>query len=186
MPPHKRPQLAIHKQLGGSFDGPSPKRPRLTGFADTGVHSKQQSLIKMFEELAERFSGVRFCCGDWKRIMSPVRWSAFPAGIFLDPPYTERSGRKKGLYNQDSMTVGDEVHAWALENGDKKDLRIAVCGYEGEYDFPGTWSKFSWKTGGGYSNRETSRSKENAAKERIWFSPHCLKRHPGLFDEESP
>lgn len=30
-----------------------------------------------------------------------------------------------------------------------------------------------WKSRGGYGNR-TDRGKENAARERIWFSPACL------------
>lgn len=125
---------------------------------------------------------VRVCCGDWKRIMSHLNWSNAPSAVFLDPPYTKRSGRKEGLYSSDSMTVGDEVHAWAVENGDNKEMRIALCGYEGEYEFPEGWTKFTWKTGGGYSNRIGSKSKENAAKERIWFSPYCLTPAPSLFE----
>jgi len=52
-------------------------------------------------------------------------------------------------------------------------MRIALCGYEGDYDMPGTWEKIAWKTGGGYGNRNAKN--DNAGKERIWFSPNCLK-----------
>ena len=64
------------------------------------------------------------------------------------------------------------VHGWCLENGDDPRLRIALCGYEEEYNLPG-WECVAWKANGGYSNR--NKANTNASKERIWFSPHCLK-----------
>ena len=51
-------------------------------------------------------------------------------------------------------------------------LRIALCGYEGEHNLPGSWECCAWKGGGGYGNQSGN---QNAHRERIWFSPHCLK-----------
>lgn len=69
-----------------------------------------------------------------------------------------------------------KVRAWAREMGERKDMRIALCGYEGEHDLPG-WECVAWKAKGGYSNQGEGEN-ENAKRERIWFSPHCLK--PGV------
>ncbi len=100
--------------------------------------------------------------------------------MFLDPPYTHRTGRDKGLYRTDSGTVGDDVHKWALKNGENKDFRIAICGYEGEYEFPKSWKIFSWKTEGGFG-KTSKKGIKNSERERIWFSPHCLEPQPELF-----
>jgi len=66
------------------------------------------------------------------------------------------------------------VRAWCLERGDDPLLRIALCGYEGEHVMPDSWECLEWKTRGGYSS-QGSPENENAKRERIWFSPHCLK-----------
>lgn len=57
-------------------------------------------------------------------------------------------------------------------------MRIALCGYEGEghekLESAG-WSVYGWKANGGYANQSDSAGKENARRERIWFSPNCIK-----------
>jgi hypothetical protein len=53
-------------------------------------------------------------------------------------------------------------------------LRIALCGYEGEHTMPDSWECIAWKANGGYAT-----SQENSAKERIWFSPHCISGKQG-------
>ncbi len=58
----------------------------------------------------------------------------------------------------------DVVRDWAVAHGDDPKLRIALCGYEGEYRMPPNWSVFRWKNTGN----------KNGHRERIWFSPHCL------------
>lgn len=65
-------------------------------------------------------------------------------------------------------------------------LRIAVCGYEGEHEFPKDWECIAWKANGGYANQagETP-GKVNATRERIWFSPHCIRPTLFGFDHES-
>ena len=103
-------------------------------------------------------------------------------GVFLDPPYTESAERTEGLYNKDSLTVAKEVEQWCRENEDNPKLRIALCGYAGDYDLPG-WDCVQWKANGGYANQGDGK-RENATKEVIWFSPHCVKpTATGLFAE---
>jgi DNA adenine methylase len=87
---------------------------------------------------------------------------------------------RDAVYNEDSRALSREVFTWALDHGQNPALRIAVCGYEGEYDFPSTWECVQWKANGGYGNQgESTRGRANAFRERIWFSPHCLQA--GLF-----
>ena len=101
-------------------------------------------------------------------------------GIFLDPPYTDEAGRTDALYAQDSGSVAHAVREWALEMGKQPNARIALCGYEGEHSMPDAWECVEWKTKGGYGSQGDNQARENSAKERIWFSPYCL-RQPRLF-----
>ena len=96
--------------------------------------------------------------------------------MFLDPPYTEAAGRKNSLYAKDDLSIGHAVCEWALERGHDERMRIALCGYEGEYEMPSDWECVAWKARGGYGsqgNGDTA-GRDNATKERIWFSPHCI------------
>jgi hypothetical protein len=52
-------------------------------------------------------------------------------------------------------------------------MRIALCGYKGEYEMPDDWECVSWKAHGFAMGQGNGR--ENSKKERIWFSPHCVK-----------
>lgn len=62
-------------------------------------------------------------------------------------------------------------------------FRIALCGYEGEHEMPESWSVFSWAASGGLSRKPDSPRAGNRHRERIWFSPHCLRDEAaeGLF-----
>ena len=124
---------------------------------------------------AARLRRVRVCCGDWQRILGPsVTFKHGITGVFLDPPYADTAERAGDLYAADSLDVAHAVREWAIANGDNRDLRIALCGYEGEHVMPDSWECVAWKAKGGYSsqNREVN---DNPTKERIWFSPHCLR-----------
>jgi len=132
--------------------------------------------LEWFRALQARLRRVRVCCGDWTRVRTPSvlgttrsRNSGMnPCAVFLDPPYGGDE-RAAGLYAEDDTTLAARVAAWARENGDDKDLRIALCGYEGEHDMPG-WTCHAWKATRGYSGDDN----DNCRRERIWFSPHCL------------
>ena len=56
-------------------------------------------------------------------------------------------------------------------------MRIALCGYEGEHVMPASWECVAWKANGGYANQRTDQTQgqKNAGRERVWFSPNCLK-----------
>ena len=69
-----------------------------------------------------------------------------------------------------------------IKNGDNPLLRIAVCGYEGEHEFPSGWEMIKWKANGGFGNQNPNTNGAiNATRERIWFSPHCRRPSDGLF-----
>ena len=126
-------------------------------------------------ELAERLRKVRVCCGDWQRILGPsVTFKHGVTGVFLDPPYIGGDNRTEELYSADSVDVAHAVREWAIANGGNRELRIALCGYEGEHDMPGVWDCVAWKARGGYGSQGENAARENAGRERIWFSPHCL------------
>jgi DNA adenine methylase len=87
------------------------------------------------------------------------------------------------LYACESGTVSADVRAYCLDRGADPRYRIALAGYEGEghesLEKAG-WECVAWKAQGGYGNR-SKKGKANAKRERLWFSPHCLRRC-GLFD----
>lgn len=127
-----------------------------------------------FAALSNRLRDVRICCGDWTRVLGEsVTVKHGTTGVFLDPPYSADEHDVRYSADHD---VARAVAAWAVANGDNPLLRIAVCGYEGEHEFPASWSVVSWKAKGGYGSQADARGRENAARERIWFSPHCLGR----------
>jgi DNA adenine methylase len=59
-------------------------------------------------------------------------------------------------------------------------MRIALCGYQDEHEMPSSWEAVAWKAGGGYGR--TDRGRSNRERERIWFSPHCLKPELPLWE----
>lgn len=150
-----------------------------------GIEAGDQPLASWFSALASRLRRVRVCCGDWKRVVTPsATWKiggGMVTGVFLDPPYSH-DDRDARLYAEDHADVAAECRAWALEHGDNPLLRIALCGYEGEHDMPPTWERIAWKAGGGYGSAGDGRGRDNAIRERIWFSPACLRPQRGLFD----
>lgn len=133
---------------------------------------RREDLAEYFRAIADRLALVRIICGDWRRVTTPaVTISHGLTAVLLDPPYADAK-RSAKLYAQDSMTVSADVREWAIEHGDKPQMRIALCGYEGEHAMPSSWRCYAWKTNGGYGNR--SGENANASRERIWFSPNCL------------
>lgn len=103
--------------------------------------------------------------------------------VFLDPPYSQEH-RDAELYAVETPVAG-EVREWCLANGDNPKMRIALCGYAGEgheaLEAAG-WNVLAWKAKGGYGSQgKNTDGRENAARERIWFSPHCVAKEAGLF-----
>jgi DNA adenine methylase len=191
----KRPKLYDHGgtgvlrrwQGGGESGGGSgvhaiglhQQRPKLHGDGDdTGIARQQtEGLYVYMHELAARLRRVRVCCGDWSRVLTPsVTTYIGTCGVFLDPPYAH--DLRERCYAEDH-DISSDVRAWALANGDNPDFRIALCGYAGEHAMPDTWECVPWKAHGGYSR--TARGVANRDRERIWFSPHCLRPTDGLY-----
>lgn len=124
-------------------------------------------LNEWFRELQEGMGEARVCCGDWSRIMSPGTMTRNgPAAVLLDPPYSLTGA----VYANDSSTVSGDVRAWCGANGGSPLLRIAICGHAGEgheaLEAQG-WTVETWAKKGGYQGADD--------RERIWFSPHCLR-----------
>jgi site-specific DNA-adenine methylase len=141
-----------------------------------GVHSPNKTeLYAYFDAIAARLRRVRVICGDWARVLGPTpTYKSGLTAVFLDPPYSEESGRDTQLYAAEDTTIAHAVRQWALENGDNPKMRIALCGYEGEHAMPDNWECVAWKANGGYGNQSKT-GNDNNTRERIWFSPHCLK-----------
>lgn len=142
--------------------------------------------FEWFRQLALRLRRVRVACGDFERVLGRSILGKGknvggrrPCAVLLDPPYLEEL-RARGLYSEEDEQVSARARNWALANGNDPDLRIALCGLEGEHEMPKDWPVYAWKGVRGYSKEEN----QNRTKERIWFSPHCLKpeRQPTLFD----
>jgi DNA adenine methylase len=156
---------------------------------DRGTQSRlmmrREALCSWFEALQSRLRNVRVCCGDWRRILGPSPTIHIGVtGVFLDPPYEPseiaRGAGQDGFSRSDKLYAGHDaglsaqVREWALEHAEDPRLRIALCGYEGEHKMPASWQVLPWKAAGGYSNRGAN-PRRNAERERIWFSPSCLR-----------
>lgn len=166
--------------------------------SDSGMNGVQRkefrespaALLDYFERLATRFRRVRILCGDWRRVVKPsITTNHGLTALFMDPPYP--SAEHDMAYHGDN-DIWHDAARWAIENGDNPLLRIAVCGYHSEATdalFPPTWERYRWEARGGYSNQKADgRGRENAKREVIFFSPHCIDAktdYGPLFEELS-
>ena len=156
------------------------KRPHLGG-SGGGVSINSGAagdLRQWIFALSQRLRRVRVTCGDWSRVCGPsVTFKHGLTGIFLDPPYSAEAGRTSDLYAVDCLSVAHDVRAWCIANGGNKKLRICLAGYDGEHAMPDGWECVAWRTQGGYGNQGDDIGRDNAAREVLWFSPHCLAAH---------
>ena len=159
---------------GDAGEGVSKRLPHL-GSAGQGVHRQSVALREWLSDLALRLRRVRVACGDFERVLGDsVTRRGTNCAVFLDPPYSLEM-RDGDCYGTDSDDVAARARAWAIEHGDDKRLRIALCGYNGEHEMPDGWTCYEWSAHGGYCHLGNGRGKANRELERIWFSPHCLK-----------
>jgi hypothetical protein len=208
----KRPQLpkgghGVHRKIpdlkaakGLFSERVAHSKPDISGSRGVfgrGTHAKYaSSLADYFESLRDRLRRVRVLCGDWGRLLGPSPTTCIGlTAVFLDPPYNmevahadgDASQRNEKLYADHENDLSAKVREWALAHGSNPLLRIALCGYEGEHDFPADWDCVAWKANGGYANqRGETQGKINAGRERVWFSPHCLQPQYRLFPEFRP
>jgi DNA adenine methylase len=142
-----------------------------------GIHGTQNTRRGFLEALVKRLSRVKVICGDWRRVCTDSFTTQLGrTAIFFDPPYLT----SESVYS--ASAVYQQVVEFCLERGGDPQLRIALCGYEGEGadELVGAgWSEIAWQSNGGYGNCRKSGKNENNKRERIWFSPHCLNE--GMF-----
>ena len=164
--------------LGDNGRGVNRQLPHL-GNNGQGVlqQGRRDGLRAWFSALSDRLRNVRVCSGDWTRVTGDsVTWNhpatrgaSATCAVFLDPPYEQEGD----VYQHGHASVAADVRAWALEAGKRPNMRIALCGYEGEHAMPG-WTVHAWKAKGGYGGQSQEHDNPNARRERIWFSPACL------------
>jgi len=161
--------------VGDAGRGVHRKLPHV-GDAGRGVHRKLPHVGnagqgEYFAALCSRLRRVRVACGDWSRVMGDsVTWRHGTTGIFLDPPYDDGEID----YAAGGRGVAADVAEWCREHGGDERLRIALCGYDGDHNMPG-WTVHRWKAHGGFSGQRSGDPNGNPHRERIWFSPHCLR-----------
>ena len=162
--------------VGDKGRGVNRKRVHV-GTNGQGDESETRSdLLAYFRDLAARLRSVRVCCGDWSRVCGPSVTSKHGlTAVFLDPPYADTAKRASNLYRKDCERVAHDVREWAIAEGESPLMRIALAGYEGEHQMPESWECFGWNAGAGYGGQKLDGLTGNGKKERIWFSPHCLK-----------
>lgn len=175
-----RPQLADQYSRGRGVHGHDEA---------SACEDRRTWLLQWFGRLRNRLRAVRVCCGDWNRVCGS-RSTTTRIGrtaIFFDPPYlgdvAGEKSRDGSLYAVEDLTVADAVRQFCIEHGHNPDMRIALCGLDGEHNELEAlgWDVVAWKAQGGYGNRNPDNA--NRDRERIWFSPHCLSGSTkSLFD----
>lgn len=131
-----------------------------------------RGILGWMTRLSDRLRRVRVACGSWERVLGDsVTWRHGVTGVFLDPPYADGSMD----YSAGGMgtSVAADVAVWAREAGRRDDMRIALCGHDGEHDLPG-WACVPWTARGGYGNQDNDDDNDNRHREVIWFSPACM------------
>jgi DNA adenine methylase len=156
----------------------TPRSTRPAVSAPAGVLLPGRDVLAWFRVLQQRLRYVSVLCGDWSRCVasgvigrsgsSSVVSGRRPCAVFIDAPY-DPTLRNPELYRVESYVAQDAAR-WALLNGDDPTLRIAVCGYAGEHEFPANWTEYAWEGTRGMAKRDNW----NRRNERIWFSPSCL------------
>ncbi len=167
--------------LGNAGRGINRKLPHL-GDAGRGINRKLphlgdagRGIMDLFNQLSERLRRVRVACGEWDRVLGEsVTIKHGLTGVVLDPPYGD--DEHSVTYSAQSSDVATVVREWALANGENPMMRIALCGYEGEHNMPEGWECVAWKARGGYGSQSVDgQGRNNSERERVWFSPHCIR-----------
>lgn len=144
------------------------KKPRLNV---NGIFSRERRdrIESIFESLSKRLRHAIICCGDWTRVFIQSDLERKQMGVFLDPPYAFSTGRCETIYRCEKPAT-DDVERWCRTHGGRRNLRIVLAGFEGEYDLPG-WTIIGWKRSKSYAKQ--GQAMANLARERLWMSPHC-------------
>lgn len=125
----------------------------------------------LLDAYVKRLAKTIILCGDFERALADSYSNLVDTvGVFLDPPYEgfDYYGAEAG-----KGSPSKRAREWAIAKGDDPKFRIVLAGYEGEHEMPNGWSCFAWATPGGFANQKSGKANENAARERLWFSPGC-------------
>ena len=143
-----------------------------TGILKESIQEAGPTALRDYlRQLAARLRRTRVTCGDFARVLGPsVTWRHGLTAVLLDPPYDQ--SERAAVYAVET-DAAHRARAWAIENGDNPLLRIALCGYD-SIEMPEGWQMLRWKAAGGYGSQGKGRGRENAVREVVWFSPHCL------------
>jgi site-specific DNA-adenine methylase len=158
---------------GVAFSKPNTTRKNCVRWSIEG--RLERSLLILHDALMHAY----VLCGGWERCFIDYQMQDSPIGVFFDPPYDQEVNNMYSVYKE-SAGVTSSVKQWCANSGKNRNLRIAVCGYEGEYASLVSdhgWTEFRWEGTGGYgrsAKKAESNGVTNRLKERIWFSPHCL------------
>ena len=156
--------------LGSDGQGVHAKLPHL-GDDGRGV-PVADSIRVLAQQLSRRLRGVLVTSGDFERVLSDsaMRAAKGVTGVFLDPPYRQHTDE---YASQDDVEgLWQRLSAWCETNGGRSDLRVVLCGYDGDWDAPDGWQTIT------YTGRGTSSA--NRTRERLWASPSCTGEM-GLF-----
>ena len=137
---------------------------------------RARPITAYMRELAERLRSVRVCCGDWARVCGPsVTVKHGITGVFLDPPYADEAERTSDLYSQDSGNVAHAVREWALRWAKIPAPESRYAATKGSTPCRNPGNAFRGRRAAATAHRGTNAARDNSARERIWFSPHCLR-----------
>ena len=170
---HRKVPYSLHHGINGLK-----YRDRRLYFYKNHYAFISDQLLSLLFNLAERFQNTTIFCGDWKRTVPHAAILAHKTcGIFLDPPYDSKLRCGQIYSNEHSEGINEEIFDFCMKYGDDPRVRIALAGYEGEYEFPPSWRVIKWKASVVFQpskNTNTKNRTENRFKERLWLSPHCL------------
>lgn len=146
-----------------------------------------QKLLIYYQQLAERLCSVIIHNREWNRVLfKHFLYGDHNTGVFLDPPYSDKSRTiimKRSYVSYSDVSA--QVNQWCVENSNLRNLRIAVCGLDGEHNNLEDlgWTKYCWSAQGSFYKPVAERRVTNYKDERIWFSPSCQlqQAQPDLF-----
>ena len=111
------------------------------------------------ERIQARLQEVEIYHGDWTGVLHHLDDSS-NAAVFLDSPYDDICRRNADHYEVELRPeLAQEVALWGVAHAGPQ-LKVAMCGWEGDYDLPPDWPSI-W--GGATDGRM-------AHLDRIWFS----------------
>ena len=145
-------------------EGAAKPRKMKPSFRASGILSpnSQHRAWDYFVELQQRMANVRIMCRDYQELLVDSEINEAKgnvASILVDPPYKANAE----MYAKEFRTTPFDYDALlqrCIELGSRDNVRIALCGYSGDYDMPDDWTIERWHP-------------QEDSLERVWYSPGC-------------